>query len=399
MPARKKGYARILPPPTAEDPYPVKRHGRGFRYVIVGADGYAKPSEVFPSKARAVKERIEAQRTIDGAVDVGVREALEHYCTYLVQEEGWEVKSVDDTRWRIEKMVPLDVMLEEITPKGCACLYSYLKWPLRLTKFGRPMATDSHRNVLMQVRMFFAWCVKREYMKESPAALVEGTGRRSKKGKPRMRIDEARLFEAVAHRVAQGGEEGGVAALAVLYCGYRTKTVVEMEVRDIDDAYTKIVIDRAKTPASERSRALPVELEPYFREMAKGKGRSALLWASKHDGDWVTDWVVRICELAGVPRVTAHGLRGVSERWAYESGGEREARERARQHAGHVSFENQSRGVYVDEEAVSHSIQRRALAVLRGGRLSDSGAPPDPPGSQTIDKPDPIFPIRVSRKP
>ena len=39
-----------------------------------------------------------------------------------------------------------------------------------------------------------------------------------------------------------------------------------------------------------------------------------------HDRNWPRKWVGRICKAAGVPRVTAHGMRGLHGTLAVETG-------------------------------------------------------------------------------
>ena len=47
-----------------------------------------------------------------------------------------------------------------------------------------------------------------------------------------------------------------------------------------------------------------------MEEGAEGKSPEAKLFG-EHWRDWVRKWVQRICEAAGVPVVTAHGMRGL----------------------------------------------------------------------------------------
>lgn len=60
-----------------------------------------------------------------------------------------------------------------------------------------------------------------------------------------------------------------------------------------------------------------VRTSPGF---AEGKPPEAELFG-EHWRDWVRKWVQRICEAAGVPVVTAHGMRGFHSTLAVEHGG------------------------------------------------------------------------------
>jgi integrase len=82
----------------------------------------------------------------------------------------------------------------------------------------------------------------------------------------------------------------------------------------------------------------------------------------------VRDWVQRICELAGVPKVTAHGMRGLHGTLATERGV-----------TGHVvaaALGNESTkttfGNYVQSDAVANAQQRRALTASSACRTSAS---------------------------
>src|SRR6185437_12341963 len=104
----------------------------------------------------------------------------------------------------------------------------------RTTKYGKPFATDSHRNILAEAKTFLKWCVGRGYVRTNPLEGVEGTGKR-RHGKPQLRIDEARRWQVKAAQLADEGEAGAVAALVTLVMGLRAGEVVSRVVRDLDD--------------------------------------------------------------------------------------------------------------------------------------------------------------------
>ena len=82
--------------------------------------------------------------------------------------------------------------------------------------------------------------------------------------------------------------------------------------------------------------------------------------------DWVRKWVKRICEVAGVPKVTAHGMRVLHSTLAVENG--------VSAHVVAASLGHESSATtiqsYVKPEAVAGAQQRRVMTVLEGGRLA-----------------------------
>ena len=74
----------------------------------------------------------------------------------------------------------------------------------------------------------------------------------------------------------------------------------------------------------------------------------------------------RICDAAGVPKVTAHGMRGLHSTLAVENG--------VSAHVVAASLGHESSATtiqsYVKAEAVAGAQQRRVMTVLEGGRLA-----------------------------
>jgi len=71
----------------------------------------------------------------------------------------------------------------------------------------------------------------------------------------------------------------------------------------------------SKTPAGRRTLEVPDVLRPFLVACAEGKAPEAHL-LDKEEGkphwrDWILGNVHRICDLANVPRVTTHALRGL----------------------------------------------------------------------------------------
>lgn len=169
-------------------------------------------------------------------------------------------------------------------------------------------AVSTHRGALSELRTFGAWLVKRGYARHNLADGIEAVGV-AKRRKPQLRIDEARAWMAAALELAPR-EPGAVAALCTLLMGLRASEVTERVVRDLDDAGRVLVIEDAKTPSGTRRVAVPDVLQVRLLALTKDKLPTARLFG-RHWRDWPREWVQRICEAAGVPRVTAQGMRGL----------------------------------------------------------------------------------------
>ena len=74
----------------------------------------------------------------------------------------------------------------------------------------------------------------------------------------------------------------------------------------------------------------------------------------------------RICDAAGVPKVTAHGMRGLHGTLAVDSGITSHAVAAA---LGHESFKRTAES-YAQRDAVASAQQKRMLGVLSGGKLA-----------------------------
>jgi integrase len=110
--------------------------------------------------------------------------------------------------------------------------------------------------------------------------------------------------------LADDREEGASAALLSLVMGMRANEIVSRVVRDLDDEGKLLWIPDSKTEAGRRTLQVPELLQLRLRGLAEGKAPEAKIFGH-HWRDWVRKWVARICEAAGVPKVTAHGMRGL----------------------------------------------------------------------------------------
>jgi integrase len=172
-------------------------------------------------------------------------------------------------------------------------------------------APDTHRNALAMGKSFGKFCVKQHWLREDPFAEVEPVGRR-RKGKAQLGVDEARKLTELC--LSLGPQPEAVAVLATLLLGPRASEVIDRDVRDLDDGGRLLWIRDSKTEAGKRSVEVPEVLRPLLLALSRDRIAGAPLFRDQ-DGErptrhWVLHHCRRLCKLAGVPEVSAHGLRG-----------------------------------------------------------------------------------------
>ena len=235
----------------------------------------------------------------------------------LADETQNKERSHTATMWHLGIFfLDAELSLSALTPPKCAGYYQALRF--RETKYGKPLSVDSHRNILAEAKTFLKWSVGKGYVRTNPLEGVQGTGKR-RHGKPQLRVDEARRWQAKALQLAEEGEGGAVAALVTLVMGLRAGEVVSRVVRDLDDEGSLLWIPDSKTLAGRRKLQVPDFLQPYLIQLAKGRESQAALFGELWR-DWPRKWVQRICKAAGVPQVTAHAMRGLHGTLAVDSG-------------------------------------------------------------------------------
>lgn len=332
------------------------RHPRGWRAVRVSPGGDptdgARRDRIFATRAEAEEYvRLGNAYLQEHASTVG--EALAAYRDAL-EAKGNKPGSISTTMHRLSRFFPdEDRALTALHQPLCRSYYEALT---------DGQATDTHRNTIAEARSFLRWCVGKGWLASNPLDGVEGVGRR-RRGKAQLRIDEARRWIAKALELARTGDAGAVAALVTLLMGLRASEIVERQVRDLDDDGRLLWIPDSKTEAGRRTVEVPAVLRPLLVGLARGRPGSSLLFG-RHWRDWPRECVQRICRLAEVPSVTAHGMRGLHSSLAVAAG--------IAPHAVAASLGHEDFAVtaahYARPEAVASARGRRTLEVLEGGR-------------------------------
>jgi integrase len=148
--------------------------------------------------------------------------------------------------------------------------------------------------------------------------------------------------------------------MLTLLLGQRAGEILNIRVRDIDDKGKLLVIEEAKTDAGIRTLQIPKQLQKLLKLHARGRDGEELLFG-QHDRRFVNSWVRGICKLAGVPVVTAHGMRGLHASLGHEQGTMAHA---VASSLGHESFKVSSEH-YVSKQAQMNAKQKHVEELLK----------------------------------
>lgn len=303
-------------------------HGPYFRRgkwrVVLRADGKRSDfSFATESKARAWVE--DARRQLAGAPagPDSISEAIDAYRDALIAK-GNKPTSWKETPRRLRRFFAdmLDAPVDTLQKTRAERLYQSL--------VDEGLKPDTHRNYLLEARSFLRWCVERGFARSNALDGVKGQGRRTH-GKPQLRLDEARTWYRKARELAERGDERAVVALLALLLSGRATELVTRRVRDVDDGGALLWITESKTEAGRRVLEIPADLRPAVLALCRtgvvGCDLPGSAWlfpadsvSGHRDRGWPCDQVQWICELAGVPRVTTHGQRGLHATVGIEHG-------------------------------------------------------------------------------
>jgi integrase len=242
-----------------------------------------------------------------------------------------------------------------LTPARAAAAYEAVRQ-------GR--AVDTHRNALAAGRSFGRWCAKLGWLPADPFAGVEPVGRR-KRGKPQLHLTEATKLIDVC--VAERSRESAAVMLALLL-GLRASEVAHRQIRDLDDGGRLLWVPKGKTAAARRHLEVPDVVRPLLLELAGDRPGAAWLFGTadltRPTRHWVYYHVKRLCRVAKVPAVCAHGLRGTHTSLAVAAGATSQVVAAALGHTSTAITES----AYLDAQTRARAVQHAALRVLNGGK-------------------------------
>lgn len=328
-------------------PYP---HGQRWRLVLVAGDG-RRSLVSFETQQEAERFAAEACRQIESRT---LRDAFDMFIGHL-RSRGVRPGTERTYEFRITAMLELDERGTQPTWKLTSALAAEL-----YAKRVALVKVDTHRGELAACRAFGEYGHKKGWFHPNPFRDVEPVGRKVR-GKPQLRVDEAKRFLDTA--IGEGSRAGLAAALTLCH-GLRASECTDRLVRDVDDGGRILWIDHAKTAAGIRTLSIDPALQPMMSELVKGRLSTEPLWGHGLDRQWLYYHVVRICDAAGVPRVTPQGLRGLYATLRIEAGGSiyTVARE-----MGHANI-TVTREHYVDRNVEENANIRNVARLLTSHR-------------------------------
>lgn len=338
------------------------QHGRRWRVVVVD-EGGEKTATSYETESEA-QGVVNSTRALIATEEKTIDQAIDSYELAVKERRGAKrTASVNTTVHRLRAIAGnAERSVVSLTARRCAELYA------KYSASG--CAVDTHRNALAEAKTWGRWMVKKGWLRKNGWEEVEGTGKRKKGEKPQLRIDEARAWLRVAVKKAEDCELGAIAAMVSLLCGLRSQEIVDLQVRDVDDGGRVLWVADSKTKTGRRRLYVPELLQPYLLEARRAKLPTAYL-LGYHDRGWPTDWVARLCKLAGVQRVTAHGNRGLHGTLATDAGVSGTA---VAASLGHASVET-TREHYAEKGAAGREATlktERALVTPGQGKVTNA---------------------------
>ena len=330
--------------------YGPYRHGEKWR-ILIRVPGQKQQVhgtyETEDETKRELRRLRIAARKLNGPT---VSQALDRYATQL-QTNGLREHSIDTTLYRLRKLFnPVaSLPLAALTPSQAKELFAKLMdW-----------SVDTRRNALAEAKTFCRRAKLNGWTEADLLDEVTGEGKR-KRGKAKLTKDEAKKYLDKCRELATDPmrAEAAIAASIPLLLGYRVSEVVDRQVRDLDEGGTVLRVPRAKSQAGIRAQELPGWFQPLIASLTMGKEPTDRIF--NHDRSWLLHQVKRICRLAGVPKISAHGLRGTHADLCLHAHVTALAVSQA---LGHTSTEV-TFGHYADRGIVDQQQHAQALSVL-----------------------------------
>jgi integrase len=344
-----------MPVRISKQPYP---HRGRWRFHVIEAPGVYSWAPSGRDEAEARDNAEIYAKGLQARVDLTVGGVLARYLDWLRAMDRKALTLTSARNHLVKILEPLlGVEAARITTQRARARYMEL---------AAEAAAATHQIALGRARSMWKWALRQGLVKSNPWVDVDKIGR-MKKGKPQLRIDEARKLAAVCMEAVLRCD-GALSILIAQMMALRLSEIIFREVRDADDDCRLLWVPDAKTPAGKRALEIPEVLRPAVRLRVQGRAANAPL-IRKTDGErpsrrWAQHQIAKYCELAGVPSICMHSLRGQWATIAVESGALTHAVAAA---LGHASFEVTA-AHYAKPEAVEAAKQKRRLGVLAGGK-------------------------------
>jgi integrase len=337
----------------AHGPY---RHGNRWRVICTGAGARRAESFATEDEARDFISAFNAGREGKTVGDV-----LVEYRDHL-KLKGRKARTIRLIETAITRMVPLDTRVNAVGVTAARRMYAVI------STGPDAYAPDTHHLSLRYARLLWE-----RIGGVNPWEHVERVGV-STVGKEQLTLDESRRLVAAC---VKDGRPIGTATLLCLLLALRAGEVVALVGRDIDDGGRLLHVWRGKTRRARRSLEVPETLQAPLRELARSAGTDGRLF--KRSLAWVGYAVETMCDLAGVPLVCPHGLRGTHATLAASAGVTAHVVASALGHAGPAVTRRHYLAPGTEDAADARALGTR-LVQERPSRSQASDEPANPGG-------------------
>lgn len=298
------------------------------------------------SLARRIYNATRREAAANG--ELTVSDLIDRWCEDMARR--CQPNTVKDCRRFAEGLCDTEAYAADVTPELAQQWY-------RAYQTGRSPAT--HRQVLQVTKALWRWALDEGLVEHDPwrKILKEGIPSRRKK---QLRIDESRAF--LAEVLAYDNVRAAAAILCGLLLGLRPGEIMAIVGRDVDDGARYLWIPDGKTDNAPRTLTVPDDLRELLLAVTEDLHPSAPLFP--YSNKWLGAHITTLCKRAGVPRITAHGLRGTHASLATAAGATSQLVAQALGHGGTAVTERH----YIDPSVAAAATSNRAFKVLSGGK-------------------------------
>jgi integrase len=375
-----------------------EKHGRKWRVRVHGPDGRCRApgfdtreeAEAFARETRsqvavdgAWKRAADLQRQADEARafalclqgrSLTVGQAAEKF-ELAEREKGLRPVSLDSKRFMLRGLCGgiFDQPMAAVTVQQAQEFYTARSQAM-VGRKKHLIAASTHHAELKLAREFWSWAGSQGWAPINVWRDVKPTGR-AESGKEQLSTEEAQKLHAVLQSALASDNPSlvrqALGAGLALYQGFRALEIVNLSVRFVASDGSRIEIRKAKTRKGKRAARVPDFLHAPLAAMRKEAEARAIAAGREpamepllpFESGWPRLKAFRFCDLAGVPRVCAHALRGMHGSLGMEGGSTAEAVAHA---LGHTSTRVTLKH-YVTPDAAHAAQTDRVLLVLDDG--------------------------------
>lgn len=266
------------------------RKGKGQRFTLRGPEGSPEFWEDYQAASNGeITKRPTKTRALAGTMRWLVEQYYQSPC----------FKELRQTTQVMRRNI-----LERFTEKHGTKRYTYLK-PRHLRKMRdeKSNTPEAANNLIKVIRQVFRFAVNYDYLEDNPARNIEKLKPKNRTGFHAWTIEEVKQFES-HHKI---GTKARLAFAILLYTGQRRGDVIHMGKQHTKDGWIKLT--QQKTG---KSLEIPI-LNELQRIIDASETGDLTFIASQRNRPYSAasfgNWFRNVCDEAGLPQCSAHGVR------------------------------------------------------------------------------------------